>query len=194
MSTDYIYNWLRQRLNPEKYLHSVGAEHAARELAQMFGSDPEQAACAALIHDNAKDIQYEKALELVKENDFNIEDEIKSNKKIIHAYLGAFIAQKELGINDEEILNAVKYHTTGRAGMSLLEKIVFLADKIEANTREQAFRDHVWSILKNTKNIDKAVLFCVDRTIRSLLDRKLLINTRTIDVWNSLIPKLPPII
>jgi len=184
MDTNYIRDWLKQRLDEERYLHSLGAEEAAGELAKMFSADPEKAALAALIHDNAKCIPYEDTLELIRENDFDIPDNIKTNKKVVHSYAGACMAQKELGIKDEEVLNAVKYHTTGRPNMTLLEKIVFLADKIEANTRDIEFREEVLKLLKDTGDIDKAVLLCVDRTIRSLLDRRLVINPITVEVWN----------
>lgn len=138
--------WIKSRLSEEKYLHSLGAEETARELAVELSADVDKAVLAALLHDNAKDIPYEEALQIIKENNFNIDESVKYNTKIVHAYLGACLAQKELGINDEEILNAIRFHTTGRPDMSVLEKIVFLADKIEANTRDLNFRDKVLNI------------------------------------------------
>ena len=187
MDLEKTRNWVKSRLSEERYLHSLGAEEAARELACRFSADPDKAAFAALIHDNAKDISYEEMLKIIKDYNFEIKENIKINRKILHAYLGAYLAEKELNISDREILDAIKFHTTGRPDMTLLEKIVFLADKIEANTRELDFRDKVLNILNETNNIDKAILYCVDRTIRSLLDRKLLINSITIDVWNNYI-------
>ncbi len=184
MNKNYIREWVKKRLNEERYLHSLGAEETAKELAEMFSVDQEKAALSALIHDNAKCIPYEDVLEIIRENNFDIPDDVKSNKKIIHAHVGACLAKKELGITDDEILNAVKQHTTGRPDMTMLEKIVFLADKTEANTREIGFREEIFEILNKTRNIDDAVMLCVDRTIRSLLDRKLKINSLTIEVWN----------
>lgn len=184
MNINYIREWIKQRLSEERYLHSLGAEETARELAVMFSEDVEKAALAGLIHDNAKNIPYEEMLQIIKHNNFNIDEEIRTNKKIIHAYLGACLAEKELNITDKNVLNAIRFHTTGRPGMTMLEKIVFISDKIEANTRELDFREEILGILNNTGNIDQAILLCVDRTIRSLLDRKLKINPVTIDVWN----------
>lgn len=184
MNTDYIRNWIKQRLSEERYLHSLGAEETARNLAERFHVDIEKAETAALLHDNAKCISYEDSLELIKENRFDIPKDIKNNKKLVHAYLGACLAEKELGIKDEEILNAIKHHTTGRPNMTALDKIVFLADKIEANTRDLDYREEVLTVLNQTGKLDEAVRLCVDRTIRSLLDRRLVINPITIEVWN----------
>lgn len=187
MNFTKIREWLKLRLSEEKYLHSLGAEKTARELAERFSEDVEKAALAGLIHDNAKDISYEEMLSIIKENNFDIGEDIKNNQKILHAHLGSFLAEKDLDVKDKEVLDAIKFHTTGKPGMSLFEKIIFLADKIEANTRNLEFREEVLNILEETENIDKAVLFCVERTIKSLLDRKLFINSITIDVWNSYI-------
>lgn len=184
MNTDYIREWVKHRLSEERYLHTLGTEETARELAEMFSEDTEKGAIAGLLHDNAKSIPYEDVLQVIKENNFDIEEDVKSNQKIVHAYLGACLAEKELNITDKDILNAIRFHTTGKPNMTMLEKIVFLADKIEANTRDLDFREEVLNILNTTGNIDEAVMLCVDRTIRSLLDRKLKINSITIDVWN----------
>ena len=190
MDLEQARKWIKSRLNEEKYFHSLGAEETARELACMFSVDPEKAAFAALIHDNAKNISYKKALELIKINNFDIDENIKTNfffKKLIHAHVGACLAQKELSVSDEDILNAIKFHSTGRPNMSMLEKIVYIADKIESNTREPELREKILKILRETGNINEAVLICTDRTIRSLLNRKFIINTQTIEVWNSYI-------
>lgn len=187
-----INEWIKDRLkcDEERYLHSLGAEEAARELAVKFGADVEKAALAALIHDNAKCFEYKKLVKIVEENNFPIPDDIKNNHKILHASAGAYLAQKELGIADEDVLNAITYHTTGRIGMSLLEKIVYLSDKIEKRTRPPEYRDKIVNLLEETNDIDKAILLTIDFTIKSLIDRKLVINSQTIEVWNHLIVKL----
>ena len=184
-----IREWIKNKLecDEERYLHSLGAEETARELAARFGADEEKAALAALIHDNAKCFEYKKLVKIVNENNFPIKDDVKNNHKILHAFAGAYLAQKELGIEDKDILNAIMYHTTGRIGMSLLEKIVYLSDKLEKRTRPPEYRNKIAKILKETNDINKTILVTIDLTIRSLLDRKLSINSRTIEVWNDLI-------
>jgi predicted HD superfamily hydrolase involved in NAD metabolism len=186
-----IKKWIKEKLecDEERYLHSLGAEEKARELAVRFGADEEKAALAALVHDNAKCIKYKELVKIVEANNFPIKDDIKNNFKILHAYAGAYLAQKELGIFDEDILNAIMYHTTGRAEMSLLEKVVYLSDKLETKTRPIEYRNIINKVLEETNDIDKTILLTIDLTIRSLLDRKLVINFQTIDIWNHLITK-----
>ena len=186
-----IKEWIKDRLqcDEERYLHSLGAEEKARELAVRFGADMEKAALAALIHDNAKCFPYIELVKMVEDNKFPIPQDIIDNHKILHAFAGAYLAQKELGINDEDILNAIMYHTTGRKEMSLLEKIVYLSDKLETKTRPPEYLDKINKILEETNNIDKTILLTIDLTIRSLLDRKLVINAQTIEVWNHLTAK-----
>lgn len=184
-----VREWIKNKLecDEERYLHSLGAEETSRELAARFGADEEKAALAALIHDNAKCFEYKELVQIVNENNFPIKDDVKNNHKILHAFAGAYLAQKELGIEDKDLLNAIMYHTTGRTAMSLLEKIVYLSDKLEKRTRPPEYRNKIAKILQQTNDIDKTILVTVDLTIRSLLDRKLAINSRTIEVWNDLI-------
>jgi predicted HD superfamily hydrolase involved in NAD metabolism len=190
MDTEKIKNWLKKNLSDERYQHLLGAEKTACELAERFGVDPQKAALAALVHDCAKSKRNEELIHIIKEKNLSVSNLDLNNYKTLHAPVGAYLAKKEFGIEDTEILRAIKCHTIGRINMTDLEKIVFLADKIEPNTRDSEFRAKVLNILDKTKNLDEALLICYDATIRSLLDRKLIINSMTIDVWNSLIEKL----
>ncbi len=184
---DKIINWLKENLSEERFSHSVGTAKMAETLALQFAQDAEKAKLAGLLHDCAKEIPYEKAVQIIKENNINIdEDEIKS-RKIIHAPMSAYLAQKEFGVTDEEILNAIRYHTIGRIGMTDFEKIVFLADKIELNTRTEPCFEQLRVELKNTSSLDKTLLLCSKMTIKSLLDRNLPINFKTIDLYNYLL-------
>ena len=185
-----IKEWLKNKVSDERYTHLLGSEIAARELAKRFNADIDRAALAALIHDSAKSLSNDELIKIIKENNIEVSDmEIKSRKPL-HAPVSAFLARTELNISDPEILDAVRYHTIGRVNMSLLEKIVFLADKIEPYTRDEAFRTRIYNILDRTNNIDEAILICYDVTIRSLLDRRFVIDPETINVWNSLITNL----
>jgi predicted HD superfamily hydrolase involved in NAD metabolism len=184
-----IKNWLKQSLDDERYKHLLGSELIARELAVRFKVDPERASLAALVHDCAKNISYDELIRIIQENNINVSEmEIKS-KKPLHAPVSSFIARKNFGIVDEEILNAIRYHTIGRVNMTMLEKIVFLADKIEPNTRDKLFSKKILDILNTTNNIDDALFVCYAVTIESLIKRRMLIDPETINVWNSLIDK-----
>ncbi|OGI20341.1 MAG: hypothetical protein A2287_04335 [Candidatus Melainabacteria bacterium RIFOXYA12_FULL_32_12] len=182
-----VKKWLKDRLSEERYSHSLGSEEAARELAQRFDVDENKAAYAALIHDNAKCVSTDELLKIINENNLSVSETEKQSTKTLHAPVSAYLAQQELGVNDTDILNAIRYHTIGRIDMSDLEKIVFLADKIEPNTREPEFREKIIQKLNQTNNLDEAILLCYDATIRSLLDRRLIISPETIEVWNNLI-------
>ena len=181
---------LKGRLEEERYSHVLGAEETARDLAKRFNVDEDRAALAALLHDNAKHIPNEELLEIIDENNLPVSEIEKKSIKVLHAPVGAYLAQKEFGINDPEILSAIRYHTTGRVNMTDLEKIVYLADKIEPYTREEATRQKIINKLNETNDLDEAILLTYDMTIRSLLDRKMVMNPDTIDVWNSLITRL----
>lgn len=185
-----IKSWLKERLSGERYSHSLGSEESARELAIRFNADPDRAAFAALVHDNAKCIPDKELLKIINENNLPVSEMEKMSTKTLHAPVSAFLAQKELGIDDQEILDAIRYHTIGRINMTPLEKVVYLADKIEPNTRDTEYRKMLVQKLNETANIDEAILLSYDSTIRSLLDRKLFISPETIMVWNSLIQSL----
>lgn len=182
--------WLKDRLTGERYEHSIGSEETARELAARFNVDIDKAGLAALLHDSAKNISNDDLLKIIEEHNIPVSEMEKNSIKTLHAPVGAFLVQKELGINDPEILDSIRYHTVGKIGMSNLEKIIFLADKIEPYTRDQSFREEILAVLDKTNNLDEAILLCYGATIKSLVDRKLTINTQTIDVWNDLILKL----
>ena len=109
------------------------------------------------------------------------------NPKTYHSPAGAYVAQEKFGIEDDEILSAIYCHTTGKVGMSIFEKIIFLADKIEPNTREKSWSEHIWNVLEQENGLNKALLECYEYTIKSLVDRKLKICLTTIEIFNELL-------
>jgi len=185
-----IRQWLEKKLSHKRYMHSLGSEQTARELAEKFCADPDRAALAALLHDNAKKLSDEELLDIIKNNDLNLSQEEMRSIKILHSPVGAFIAEKDLGIKDREVLDAIRYHTVGKSDMTPLQKIVFIADKIEPNTRDVEFRDKILQKLNETKNLDEGLLICCAATIKSLVKRKMVINKQTIEIWNDLVKKL----
>ena len=189
-SREKIKIWLKKNLSGERYAHVLGTEETAKELAVKFAVDPEKAGLAALVHDCAKNIEPDKLLKIIEENNIDISDMEKMSKKTLNAPVSAFLAKKEFGIDDTEILDAIRWHTVGKIDMSKLDKIVFLADKIEPMTRNKEFREKILAALNKTKNLDEAILLCYDATIRSLLERRMIINPQTIEVWNDLLSKL----
>ena len=180
----WIHNKLRTNIGLKRYNHSIGVMNVSIELARYYGSSIEKAALAGLLHDCGK-LQGEKDL-LKVANDFDIilDNVMKSNKELIHGVLGGILAKKEYNVVDEDILNAIRYHTTGRENMSLLEKIVYIADVIEPS---RSFKG-VEKIRKLTyKDINKGILYSMDSTIKLIVDRGKPIHLDTIRARNQLI-------
>ncbi len=182
-----IQNWLKENLYEERYIHSLGVMEAAVELAEMFNLDVEKARITGLLHDAAKCFSNEKLLEIIHSNIPDVQDCELLNYKTLHAPVSAYLAKEKFGINDKEILDAIRWHTLGRCQMTDFEKIIFLADKIEARTRDAEFRQQCLDVLKEEKGLDKALFKCFEATIKSLVDRRLAICHITIDVYNELL-------
>lgn len=187
MKNNEIKSLLKERLSEKRYKHSLGVEESAVALAKQFNEDTEKASIAGLTHDIAKCIPVPELLKIIEDNKLDVPEMEKKSWKAIHAPVGAFIVQKELNINDNAILNAIRWHTIGRINMSKLEKIIYLADKIEPNRKNQDFANKIKSVLNETNNLDEALILVYENTIKSLAERKLFINTQTIEVWNDLI-------
>lgn len=184
---EQIDNWLKENLNQERYIHSLGTMECAVELAQMFGLDEQKAKLAGLLHDCAKCFSNEKLLEIIQEKIKTVEKSELMNYKTLHAPVSAYIAKEQFCVADEEILSAIRWHTLGRVGMTEFEKIIFLADKIEPNTRSREYREEILHILKEKNGLDKALFRCFSETIKSLVKRNLAICHITIDVYNDLL-------
>lgn len=135
MQTEKMLVYLKNHVDKERFVHSVGTAKTAERLAVRHGADAGKAYAAGLLHDIAKD---KCGTELKKYTVmYGIVADVTEceNPSLLHGQLGAAMARRELGVTDEDILGAIRWHTTGRAGMSLLEKIVYLADLIEPSRR-----------------------------------------------------------
>lgn len=183
--TDFINNWLKENLSEERYFHTLGTANCAKELAEKFNINPDKAYIAGLLHDCAKCFSNEKLLEIIKEH-LQVEESEMQNYKTLHAPVSAYIAEKEFGVEDKEILSAIRWHTLGKLDMTDFEKIVFLADKIEPNTRDKEYTDKIRTLLKEESGLNKALLKCYKETIKSLVKRDLKICLLTIEIYNKL--------
>lgn len=166
---------LRKVLDPRRYRHSQGVRYTACALAFVSGADLKAAETAGLLHDCAKYMADDVMLKTAQKNHIEITETERKNPSLLHAKLGAVFAEKKYGITDPEILSAIRFHTTGKAEMTLLEKIIFTADYIEPSRtkaerlpeiRKTAFSDldeSIYMILQDTlkyletspKDIDK---------------------------------------
>jgi len=184
-----IKSWLQTNLSDERYFHSLGVMDAASELAKQFNLDQGKAKIAGLLHDCAKCFPKEKLLDMLKNQVQDYHPTELLNSKTWHAPVSAYIAENEFKITDSEILSAIRWHTLGKIEMSDFEKIIFIADKMEKNTREEKIRKKIVKTLEKHNSLDRTMLKCFKMTIKSLMKRDLTICQQTIDVYNTLIIK-----
>ena len=180
-----ILKWLKENLNEKRYIHTLGTADCAKELAQKFGLNSEKAYLAGLLHDCAKCFSNEKLLDIIHQH-LDVEECEMLNYKTLHAPVSAYIAENEFKITDKEILSAIRWHTLGRLDMTDFEKIVFIADKIEQNTRDKEYSDKIRVLLDEENGLNKALLKCYKETIKSLVKRDLKICLLTIEIYNKL--------
>lgn len=184
-----LSSWLKENLSEERYFHTLGVAETSKELAKLFNLNEEKAYLAGLLHDCAKGFSKEKNLEIINSY-LKIDACEMINPKTYHAPVGAYIAEKELGITDNEILSAIRWHTIGKLNMSDFEKVIFIADKIEKNTRPPEMINQIRPKLFEKNGLDNALLECYKITINSLTERNLKICISTIEIYNELLSKL----
>lgn len=128
---DSIQNKLKDKLKPNRYQHTLGVSYTAGCLAMKYETDVNKAIIAGLLHDCAKYMPGEKMLEIAQKEKLDISEAEYTKPDLLHAKLGALYAKKKYEIDDEDILSAIRFHTTGKPDMTILEKIVYIADYIE---------------------------------------------------------------
>ena len=191
ISEQELKKWLESNLSAERYSHSLGTAECAKKLAEKFGLNLEKAYVAGLLHDAAKCFSNEKLSEIIHAH-LNVEESELQNYKTLHAPVSAYIVEKDFGVTDKEILSAIRWHTLGKLDMTDFEKIVFLADKIEPNTREKEKTAEITKYLDEENGLNKAILKCYKNTIKSLVKRDLKICYLTIEIYNKLEDEIKP--
>lgn len=131
----HIEKKLQDVLKKKRYAHTLGVRYTAAALAMRYGCSIEQAQLAGLLHDCAKGYSEEELLALSSQYKLEISKAEMKAPHLLHAKVGAYLAEHEYGVKEEEILNAIRFHTTGKPHMTMLEKIIFIADYIEPNRR-----------------------------------------------------------
>jgi len=178
------YRLLEARLNPHRLWHSIAVMDEMGRLAIRYGVDRESARIAGLIHDITKDETTENQLRLCSVSGILISELEKSSPKLLHAITGAVVADDVLVESDQEILNAIRYHTTGRADMTLLEKMLYIADYVEP-LRDFEGIDAVRSMY--VEDLDGALLRALDSTITEVLNSGGLLHPDTVHARNYLV-------
>ena len=131
LQREALHPLLKTRLSDKRLRHSEGVMQEARELAKRHGCDEERAALAGLIHDMTKEFSAEEHFALFEQYDYPLDENLKTNRNLWHAHSASLDLQRTLGITDAELISAVRYHTTGKENMTLLEAILFTADAVE---------------------------------------------------------------
>lgn len=174
---------LQSALGVKRYKHTLGVAETAVTLSKIYGGDINKSYTAGLLHDCAKDYPDDLKMRLCKEYHIHLDDVMKKNKELIHPFLGAEIAVREYKVSDKDIINAIKYHTTGRPEMSLLEKIIFCADYIEPNRKPFEGIQKARDICLDGQNIDAAVAFILKQTIEYINQNKKPLHTSSVEAY-----------
>ena len=173
---------IKGRMPEKRYIHTIGVMETAISLAKSYGEDPKKAETAAILHDIAKyaDVEWMKGIVTEQQLDPRLLD---WNAEILHGPVGAWIAKTEFKIDDEEILNSIRFHTTGRANMTNFEKIIYVADMIEPNRKFDGV-EQLRTLSKT--NLDEAFRACVMHTLSFLIASEQAIYPVSIECYNSL--------
>lgn len=184
MTIDDYKSVIRPLMGERRYNHSVNVSIEAVRLARKYGADADKAAVSGILHDITKEMDFEKQLQIIDSGDIILTDVEKNTNKLWHAISGSVYIQKELGIEDEDIINAVRYHTTGRANMSLLEKVIFLADFTSA---ERDYPDVDVIRQKADISLEEGMLYGIQFTLDRLLERQGLLSCDAVDAYNEIL-------
>lgn len=178
---------VKKHLTPQRFYHSQCVMEEAKKLAAFWGADEEKAALAGILHDIMKDTPGEEQLKMMERFGIMLTDTQKANPKLWHSLCGAAYLEHVLGIQDKEILEAVRCHTSGKKDMTLLEKVLFVADYMSADRdypgvermREKAY-----------KSLDAAIVEGISFTVSELMERQAPVSADSIDAYNDAIRQL----
>lgn len=172
---------LRSRLTADRFVHSLNVADMARELARIYSYDEKKAYLAGLVHDCTKNTPPDEQLRIIKSGGIVLSALEMKNGKLWHALSGSVYIQSEYGIDDGDIISAVRYHTTGRADMTMLEKIIYVADLV-SKERDYPGADELRMTAKG--NLEKAVHEGAEFTVNRLTKLNAVIHPDTIKAMN----------
>lgn len=180
-----LERFMKENLKESRYRHSLGVEKMAVKLADIYGADADKAAFTGRYHDIAKCFDEKTMDENIKR--YSLDESLLGNPALAHSKVGAAILEHEFGVTDEDILNAVRYHTTARKDMSLLEQITYVADVVEEN---RTYPDLKYYQDLAAKDLDQCTLEILEYTISDLTDKYRQIDKDTLRAYNYIKHKL----
>lgn len=181
---EFMKRYLEDNLVKGRYLHTLGVVETAIKLAEIHGEDVKKAEIAALSHDIAKNLSPAESLRIIEENNISLGFSERNTKELWHSIIAPIKARECFGIEDEEILSAIRWHTTGKEKMSTLDKIIYLADMVEPSRDFPGVKE----LREDCKeDLDIAMLNALTHTIKYLLEKGCLIDVNTVKARNYLL-------
>jgi len=182
-----IKDYLKLNLSDKRFKHCLNTAETALELANIYGEDPHIAYISGIVHDCARELDLTLQQSMLRELGTEVDSLIYSNKELLHGYSAEHVIRQKFRIDDEIIITAVKYHTTGKEAMKLLEKIIFLSDVIEPS-RSFPGIENIRQLSKY--DLDEALIAAFDSSIRFLIGKKAMIHPNTVYARNFIITDL----
>ncbi|WP_374721716.1 bis(5'-nucleosyl)-tetraphosphatase (symmetrical) YqeK [Peribacillus tepidiphilus] len=186
MEREKALQLVKEQITEHRYQHTLGVVETSIWLAEKYGADVKKAELAAIFHDYAKFRPKEEMKEIIIREKMP-KDLLEHNEELWHAPVGAYLVEKEAGVEDPEVLDAIRYHTSGRVNMTLLEKVIFLADYIEPGRKFPGVEE-VRELAK--QSLDKALIKSLQNTILFLMKKNQRIYPDTFHTYNDLLLKL----
>lgn len=183
MEREQALQIVRKQMHEKRYIHTLGVMETAVELARRFGVDEKKAELAAIFHDYAKCRPIHEMEEIIKREQLP-QDLLEHNKELWHAPVGAYLVETEVGITDQDILQAIMYHTSGHEQMTMLDKVIWVADYIEPG-RKFSGVEEVRELAR--QDLNGALLQAVKNTIYFLLSKHQAVYPLTLHTYNALI-------
>ncbi len=177
ISVEEARRLVKRNLSAKRYEHTCNVKNLAVQLAKQHGADPEKAALAAILHDMAKEMPKEQLLQIFEENAIIAGNAAKRDPPVWHGAAAAILAQTKYGVEDEEILSAVRCHTTGRVDMTKLDKIIYLADMASS---ERTYPEAEMLRRHAMKDLDKTMIEALGLSIEWLREKGKAVDEQTI--------------
>ena len=182
-SREELLEKVRAVMSPKRFNHVLGVERAAIALAEKYGYDTEKAGLAGLLHDYAKELPDQEFLGLIDK--YKLDSELKQwGNNVWHGMVGIYKIQEDFGLSDSEILRAIEIHTVGSAKMTILDKIIYVADYIEHNRDFPLVRE---ARVLAQQSLDKAVAYETAHTVEHLAHQALPIYPQTLETYNAFV-------
>jgi predicted HD superfamily hydrolase involved in NAD metabolism len=181
MELETMMEKLKTELDNVRYQHSLNVMETSVKLAKYYGVELEKTRIAGILHDCGKNYRGDKAREYVHEIGYRADKIEWSQTRLLHGIIGEHLARTVYGVTDAEILDAIRWHTTGRADMTALEKIIYVADYIEPLRNFEGIETMRAAACVN---LDRCVLLCADSTIQYVLKKGVLLHEKTVETRN----------